>query len=508
MRSILFACLLFLIQAVPNSSTKPQRIPLDKQILFEKIKGGWAGQLVGTSLEIAAWHSDTLQTDSSNILQHARIRLENAFKKDSLKLSAVYKDLIFVTVLEEKGLHASAEHFADALLASTYPASHASRNARFNLQQGIEPSASGHWINNPNANCMDFQTQADFIGLMSPGMLPTIKHYADIIGHMMSYGEGYYSGLYIAAIYANSFMTDDVEKIISSSINLVPTRSEFHIVLREILEHYQRNSEDWSTVWTSLQKKWLKEDECGVNLNGPLDAKRNAVFVTLALLFGKKDLNQSIHIGWLSSNKSGVNLPTIVGILGVLNGFNSFPEDWQKEIENVEKMKLPYVSQTLSDAYQQSFQHALKNIEAHGGKVRNDEVLIAQRRAHPVAFERSFEGHFAARQILEKETALVNEIEFEFSGLGFMFLAEKGNDSDTSTHVVEAEVYLNEKRIDNIAMSCNLNNRTPELFWKFQLAHKRYKLRIKPINPLPEHPLIITKLVIYDLQTEACAMNQ
>jgi hypothetical protein len=30
--------------------------------------------------------------------------------------------------------------------------------------------ASGHWMNNPHADCIDFQIEADFAGLMSPGM--------------------------------------------------------------------------------------------------------------------------------------------------------------------------------------------------------------------------------------------------------------------------------------------------------------------------------------------------
>ncbi|MCS2812545.1 hypothetical protein NXX52_03900 [Bacteroides ovatus] len=34
------------------------------------------------------------------------------------------------------------------------------------------PPASGHWLNNPHADDLDFQIEADFIGLMAPAMLP------------------------------------------------------------------------------------------------------------------------------------------------------------------------------------------------------------------------------------------------------------------------------------------------------------------------------------------------
>ena len=42
--------------------------------------------------------------------------------------------------------------------------------ARYNLLRGLAPPASGHWHNNPDADDIDFQIEADFIGLMSPGL--------------------------------------------------------------------------------------------------------------------------------------------------------------------------------------------------------------------------------------------------------------------------------------------------------------------------------------------------
>ena len=36
--------------------------------------------------------------------------------------------------------------------------------ARYNLLRGLKPPASGHWRNNPEADDIDFQIEADFIG--------------------------------------------------------------------------------------------------------------------------------------------------------------------------------------------------------------------------------------------------------------------------------------------------------------------------------------------------------
>ena len=57
--------------------------------------------------------------------------------------------------------------------------------ARYNLLRGLAPPASGHWHNNPDADDIDFQIEADFIGLMSPG-LPRCRGRASPIGSATS----------------------------------------------------------------------------------------------------------------------------------------------------------------------------------------------------------------------------------------------------------------------------------------------------------------------------------
>jgi hypothetical protein len=68
-------------------------------------------------------------------------------------------------------LDAPVDSFAAAFLAKEYPLCHANQQARYNLLQGLSPHASGYWKNNPHANCLDFQIEADFAGIMSPGMV-------------------------------------------------------------------------------------------------------------------------------------------------------------------------------------------------------------------------------------------------------------------------------------------------------------------------------------------------
>ena len=63
----------------------------------------------------------------------------------------------------------------------------------------------GSWKNNPHADCIDYQIESDFAGLMSPGMPNTASEISDKIGHIMNYGDGWYGGVYVGAMYSLAF---------------------------------------------------------------------------------------------------------------------------------------------------------------------------------------------------------------------------------------------------------------------------------------------------------------
>jgi hypothetical protein len=79
-------------------------------------------------------------------------------------------DLTFVEVFEKEGLDAPVASHAKAYANAGYMLWHANQAGRYNILNGIMPPESGHWRNNPHADCIDYQIESDFAGLMSPGM--------------------------------------------------------------------------------------------------------------------------------------------------------------------------------------------------------------------------------------------------------------------------------------------------------------------------------------------------
>jgi hypothetical protein len=56
-----------------------------------------------------------------------------------------------------------------AFAASEFPLYHANLAARDNLRAGLSPPWSGHYLHNGHADDIDWQIEADFVGLMTPG---------------------------------------------------------------------------------------------------------------------------------------------------------------------------------------------------------------------------------------------------------------------------------------------------------------------------------------------------
>ena len=125
----------------------------------------------------------------------------------------LYMDLTFVDVFEKYGLDAPVDSFANAFATCRLYAWHANQAGRYNILHGIKAPASGYWKNNPHADCIDYQIESDFAGLMSPGCPIQLLPFSDKIGHIMNYGDGWYGGVFVGAMYSLAFDSSDINYI-------------------------------------------------------------------------------------------------------------------------------------------------------------------------------------------------------------------------------------------------------------------------------------------------------
>ena len=204
--------------------------------LMDKIKGGWAGQTIGCTYggPTEFKYNGTIIQDYVPILWPDHY-IKWWYEHAPGLYDDVYMDLTFVNVFDRLGLDAPADSFAVAFANAGYTLWHANQAARYNILQGLMPPASGHWLNNPHADDLDYQIEADYAGLMSPGMPNTASEISDKIGHIMTYGDGWYGGVYIGAMYSLAFISDDIEFIVTEALKTIPEKSNYYQCMSDVI---------------------------------------------------------------------------------------------------------------------------------------------------------------------------------------------------------------------------------------------------------------------------------
>jgi hypothetical protein len=491
-----------LLQGTSFNKESKATLSLSKDQLRDKIMGGWAGQTIGVTFG----GPTEFRFNGTMIQDYHKIEWYDGYLKKTFEgnpglYDDLYMDLTFVEVFEKEGLNAPVTSFAKAYAEAGYMLWHANQAGRYNILHGIKPPASGHWLNNPHADDIDFQIEADFAGLMSPGMPQTATRICDQIGHIMNYGDGYYGGVYIANLYALAFAGSKPDQVIREAIKSIPERSEFYKCINDVIHWHKIYPNEWKHTWFELQKKWAEDIGCpdGVYSVFDIDAKLNSAYVTLGLLYGQGDFSRTMEITTRAGQDSDCNPSSAGGILGVMVGYNKIPDYWKQGLKEIENLDFKYTSMSLEDAYAASFNHALKLIEQNSGKVKGNEVVIALQKPHAVKFEKSFEGHFPVEKRWMENIVIDKELVFDFEGIGFVLRGEAAPWNSTSDYVFKAELYLNNKFIEEVELPTSYVTRRSELFWKYQLPHDKYRVKIKILNPSADHKIRVTDVVVYDV---------
>ena len=111
-------------------------------------------------------------------------------------------------------LHKAGIDFAN----SDYRLWHANRYGRANLRKGIAPPDSGHPQYNEHADDIDYQIEADFSGLIAPGLPNVGIQMGEKFGRLMNYGDGLYGGQFVGGMYAEAFFEDDPVAIVEAGL--------------------------------------------------------------------------------------------------------------------------------------------------------------------------------------------------------------------------------------------------------------------------------------------------
>jgi len=479
-----------------------QIVTISKQSLQDKIKGGWAGQTIGVTFG-GPYEFKFL---GSMIQDYQKLEWpENAFQhyfdKEPGLYDDIYMDLSFVDVIEKYGVEAPVDSFANAFANAAYPLWHANQVGRYNILHGIKAPASGYWKNNPHADDIDFQIEADFAGLMNPGMSGTASKLCDKVGHIMNYGDGWYGGVYMANLYTQAFVSNDINFVVTEALKAIPAQSTYYQCINDVIKWHQQYPKDWKRTWFEVQKKWTNDLACSEGVFKPFDisSRVNSAYVVMGLLYGNGDFGQTMEIAIRAGQDADCNPSSAAGILGAIIGYDKIPNYWKKNLTLIENRDFVYTNISLNKIYQLGYKHALQSIVKNGGSVQDNNVSIVYQAPVPVQLEQSFVGLTPSvrKQPGWANVSFKDSFSYAFDGDGITVTNAMSDEWNANTdYEFKVEVDLDGAK-EIVLLPYNFKKRKAELFAKYQLKEGPHQLKLTLLNPSAIGNILIGDIVVY-----------
>jgi len=338
---------------------------------IDKMRAGWIGQTVGVG-----WGGPTEFRFKGQIIPEDKMpkwkpQMVNQFNQDD-----IYVEMTFLRTLELYGLGVSIRQAGIDFANSGYMLWHANKAGRDNLRRGIAPPDSGHPEFNKHADDIDYQIEADFSGLMAPGLPNVVIELGEKFGRLMNYGDGLYGGQFVGGMYTEAFFETDIEKIVRAGLRCIPESSQYYECIGDVLKWYKQNPNDWERTWRLINEKYHKRlDYRRFSCGGPesefnIDAKINGAYIVVGLLYGKGDPDKTIIISTRCGQDSDCNPSNAAGVLFTTIGFSKLPEKFKSALDADGKFShTPYNFPKLIEVCEKL---TWKVVEKAGGRVEKD----------------------------------------------------------------------------------------------------------------------------------------
>ncbi|MBN1806994.1 MAG: ADP-ribosylglycohydrolase family protein [Sedimentisphaerales bacterium] len=381
---------------------------------LDKMKAGWIGQMAGVG-----WGGPTEFRYKGQIIPEDKMpqwkpELINQFMQDD-----IYVEMTFLRSLELHGFDCSIRQAGIDFANSGYSLWHANRNGRDNLCKGIAPPDSGHPEFNAHADDIDYQIEADYAGLIAPGMPNVAIKLGEKFGRLMNYGDGLYGGQFVGGMYAEAFFEDNMLKIVQAGLKCIPAKSQYAECIRDVFTWYKENPDDWEKTWHLIEEKYQDNPEyrrfsCDKG-DFNIDAKINGAYIVMGLLYGQGDPDKTIIISTRCGQDSDCNPSNAGGILFTTIGFKNLPDKFKSALNPEGKFShTPYNFPRLVEVSEKLVRQAVKR---QGGRImKNMEAqeafIIPIRKPKPGKLEQCWEpGPIANSKFTKEELAKIKNQE-------------------------------------------------------------------------------------------------
>ncbi len=489
-----------------TNAIKKDRFDISRAELMDKIRGGWLGQAVGVCYALPT----EFKYRSKMIPDSIQMNLTGDYLKEKFNNDDIYVDAKCLEVIGRLGLDAPADSFAIAFANAGFRLFHANQAARYNILNGIMPPQSGHWKNTMHADDIDFQIEADFIGLSSAGVPKAAIELAEKVGHIMNYGDAYYSGVYAAAMYSLAFLSKEEEFVVKEALNIIPPESKFHQAMSDVIAWHKQYRDDWKKTWHAIENSdWSYDLHCPNGIYAPfnIDATVNMAYVLVGLLYGDGDFKKSMDIAMRCGQDSDCNSSTVGGIMGTLMGYSNIPEEWRSSYKEVEHIKINHMDVSLNDCHDICFKSSMENILKYGGKDKGDVVEVHYQKPDILPLEIAYPDIYPSGKIaINKSVKEAGKIQFTGTGIVIQYnmpggamktKARSDLDKEFAKYVAEIEVTVDGKKQTVRKLPDNPHSRALELYFNLELQKGAHIVELNWLNPVDRLDVFVSDVIIF-----------
>lgn len=356
---------LFLAAASVLTQDKPAVRHLPLAEYRDRMKAAWVGQIAGV-----AWAAPTEFKFCHQIIPADQWRpwnpamIAQAFNQDDL-----YVEMTFLKTLETYGYGVSQRQAAIDFANSRYHLWHANAEGRNLLRRGIAPPDSANPRLNKCANDIDYQIEADFSGIISPGCPQAAIRLGEKFGGIMNYADGLFGGQFVGALYCAAFFETNLVAVVKEALSAIPAQCRYAEMVRDLLAWHAEDPLDWQKAWAKIDGKY---GHSALGNCPEIDVTLNGAMVVLGVLWGGGDPDRTIEIAGRGGFDSDCNPSSAAGVAFTAIGFSKLPARFTSGLDL--KTRFSFTDYAIPDLFVVSERLAREVIVAEGGRIVNDPV--------------------------------------------------------------------------------------------------------------------------------------
>jgi ADP-ribosylglycohydrolase len=293
--------------------TFPEAIPVDvhSERFAGQIRGSWLSQMIGGAMGtmVEGYTSGNLKEAFGDVTGY--LREPNTYNDD------ITFELAFLDAFSRKGYEVTSEDIALSWVGLIPCGWSAEELAIRNIKNGIFPPQSGTF-HNPFNEWIGAQMRAGVCGMAAPGDPYLAASLAWRDGEVSHANNGILGEVFNAVMTSLAFVETDITRIVELAIQMIPADSEYYSVVSFAWDCCHKY-ETWQEALADCQQKYKKYNW--------IHAYPNACCEVIALLYGKGDFKETLHIITMCGIDVDCNAGMIMPILTIQQGMGIIPNE-------------------------------------------------------------------------------------------------------------------------------------------------------------------------------------